>query len=58
MANNAEYVLKFKVSEDGSLKILNKELEKTAKATDKASAAQSEHNYRLNQGVAGTSSAA
>lgn len=58
MANNAEYVLKFKVSEDGSLKILNKELDKTAKATDKASAAQSEHNYRLNQGVAGTSSAA
>lgn len=57
MANNAEYVLKFKVSEDGSLKLLNKELDKTEKATRKASAAQSEHDYKLNQGVTGVSSA-
>lgn len=58
MANNAEVTLKFKVTTDGSLQLISKELQKTAKTAKEADKAQEKYNYTLNQGVVGTSSAA
>ena len=64
MANNAEIVLKFKVAEDGSLILVTKNIDKASKATKglaqnqrEAANAADEHNYTLNQGVTGVSSA-
>lgn len=64
MANNAEVVLKFKVAEDGSLTLVTKNIDKASKAAKgladsqkQAGKAADEHNYKLNQGVTGVSSA-
>ena len=65
MANNAEVTLKFRVSEDGSLSLVTKNIDKASKSTRElaksqreAAKAGEEHNYKLNQGVSGVSSAA
>lgn len=65
MANNAEFTMTFKVREDGSLVAVEKNINRAGKATKDLGAAQreaakgsGEHNYALNQGVAGSSSAA
>jgi hypothetical protein len=65
MANNAEVTLNFKVATDGSLQLVTKNIDKAAKSSDNLAASQKkvakgsdEVNYKLNQGIIGTSSAA
>ena len=65
MANDATFTMTFKVREDGSLVAVERNINRAGKATRDLGAAQreaakgsNEHNYSLNQGVAGSSSAA
>lgn len=65
MANNAKVTLTFDIQEDGSLKLVTKNLNDLNKATQNnskvardAGKANDELNYKLNQGSTGVSSAA
>jgi hypothetical protein len=64
MANNAKVTLTFDIQEDGSVKLvaknlndLNKATQANSRATREAGKANDELNYKLKQGVAGASSA-
>ena len=64
MANNAEVTIRFRVADDGSLKMVSRDIDRAAAATDRLNTAQrnaatgaSQHNNALGTGVSGANNA-